>query len=115
MSSSSPDLDARRRRISRIRRRVVAGALAVFVLGTGAITLQLVAGHDPALAKATAETAATSGDQSAPSSSTSSSGGGFGPPPGHGWRGGGSSSGDGSSGSPGTSSGQVAPLTTGQS
>lgn len=120
MPPSSPDLQARRSRVKRIRRRVVGAAIALFALGTGAITLQLVTGHDPALAKATAEAAATSGDRSAPSTSTSSPGGGYGPPAGAGGSGGGrerrhGDGGYGGRGSPGSSSGLVAPLTTGQS
>jgi hypothetical protein len=110
MPSYSPDLEARRGRVSRIRRRVVGGAVALFAVGTGAITLQLVTGHDPALAKAAAEAAAASSGRSAPSTSTSSSGSGHGPPGGSE-----SSSPDGASGSSGSSSGPVAPLTTGQS
>jgi hypothetical protein len=87
MTSGSHSVAARRRRVNRIRRRVVGGVAALFVAATGAITLQLVTGHDPALAKATSS----------------------GPPR--------SGAGDGavSDGSSGSSSGQVAPLTTGQS
>jgi uncharacterized membrane protein YgcG len=137
MPSSCPDLEARRRRVSRIRRRVVGGAVALFALATGAITPQLVTGRDPALAKATAEATATSSDRSAASTSASFQGclravrrrwpGGSGRGRWHGYggypgsdsgsgpsgsvAGGGSSSSGGSSGS----SGQVAPLTTVQS
>lgn len=115
MPSRSPDLETRRQRVSRIRRRVVGGAVSLFALGTGAIALQLATGHDPALAKAAADAAATSSNRSAPSTPRSSSGGDDGPPAGPGWGGGGSSSSDGASGSSASSSGQVAPLTTGQS
>ena len=87
MTSGSYSVAARRRRVNRIRRRVVGGVAALFVAATGAITLQLVTGHDPALAKATSSSPARSGagDGAVPDASSRSS------------------------------SGQVAPLTTGQS
>jgi hypothetical protein len=118
MPSSSPDLEARRSRVSRIRRRVAGGAVALFALGTGAITLQLVTGHDPALAKAAAGVAATSRDRQHGFGGLRGPGyPGFdgGSDPSGSGAGGGSSSSDGASGSSGPSAGQVAPLTTGQS
>ncbi len=50
---------ARSQRVRMIRRRVIAGALALFVAVWLFITLMLVTGHDPALAKQTASTATT--------------------------------------------------------
>jgi hypothetical protein len=51
---------ARRARVRGIRRRVVASALALFVATWMLITLMLVTGHDPALARNTAKTVAAS-------------------------------------------------------
>jgi uncharacterized membrane protein YgcG len=65
-------LEARARRIRMIRRRVIAGALALFVATWVFITLQLVTGHDPALAKSSTTSAVT--PSSSPSASPSSSG-----------------------------------------
>ena len=42
-------LSRRRRRVKLIRKRVVAGAVALFVAVFGGITAQLASGHDPAL------------------------------------------------------------------
>lgn len=44
-------LRARRARIVRIRKRALASAAGTFVLAWGVIFMQLVSGHDPALAK----------------------------------------------------------------
>ena len=59
-----------------IRRRVVAGALALFVATWLLITVMLVTGHDPALARQTksAQTATTT--SSGRGNTTSSTGGG---------------------------------------
>jgi len=54
-----------------IRRRVIAGALALFVATWLLITLMLVTGHDPALASQTTTAQTTS----AQSSNTGTSGG----------------------------------------
>jgi hypothetical protein len=43
-------LERRRRRVGRIRRRVAAGAVSLFIASTAGVTVQLVSGHDPALA-----------------------------------------------------------------
>jgi hypothetical protein len=61
MPDPSPALEARRARVSRIRRRVIGGASGLFFITTGAIVVQLVSGHDPALAHAAAARAASAG------------------------------------------------------
>ncbi len=67
---------ARLERASMIRRRIVGGAVAVFVAAWLLIAVVLVSGHDPALAKrASGSTVASS---STPSTSTTSSGSGTG-------------------------------------
>jgi len=74
---------ARLERVRMIRRRVVMGAVALFVATWLLITVMLVSGHDPALARShsAAASGASSGSPSANSgsgsfgSSTSSSGG----------------------------------------
>jgi hypothetical protein len=74
-------LRARGRRIKTIRRRVVGIAAAMFLATSGGITLQLVSGNDPALAKsaakttAAASTASTSGSTSTASTGSSTSSG----------------------------------------
>ena len=51
----------RRRRVQLIRKRIVGGAMALFVAVFGGITAQLAAGNDPALSsKATATSTARS-------------------------------------------------------
>ncbi len=65
--------DARRARVRMIRRRVVAGAVALFVATWLLITLLLITGHDPALARQTA--ASTSGTKTSASSANSSGNG----------------------------------------
>jgi hypothetical protein len=137
MSDSSPAFEARRARVARIRRCVIGGASGLFLLSTGAIVVQLVTGHDPALASAAAK-AATSRAVT-PSSSRSAlpygpgGGSGYGPPGGwdrhrgEGWYGGGSGGGGGGGGGgapggggsadqgPSSPPSGVAPLTTHQS
>jgi hypothetical protein len=111
MASLSAELAARRERVSRIRRRVITGASALFVVLTAAIAVQLTTGHDPALASA-AKAQAAPAVKPNPSSSVDPAGpdprsfdpGSFDP--------GAASPGSDSSGG---TSGQVAPLTTGQS
>jgi uncharacterized membrane protein YgcG len=62
-----------------LRRRIIAGALALFVASWLLITIVLVSGHDPALAKKSsasttaATTSTTSSNTSSSSSGTSSS------------------------------------------
>jgi uncharacterized membrane protein YgcG len=66
-----------------LRRRIIAGALALFVASWLLITIVLVSGHDPALAKnsaatttastSTSGTSTTSGDTSSSSGSSDSS------------------------------------------
>jgi hypothetical protein len=60
-------LERRRARVREIRKRVVAGALALFILVFSGITVQLAAGNDPALSKPTAKATTTS---STPATST---------------------------------------------
>jgi hypothetical protein len=64
----SERLRARERRVSQIRRRVVALATAIFLATSGGIFVQLATGNDPALATSAAQTAATA----TPAASTSS-------------------------------------------
>jgi hypothetical protein len=76
--------DARSRRIGVIRKRVAAGAVALFIAVWVLITVRLATGHDPALAAAATRratvalpatsTASASGD---PSSSTAPDSGGY--------------------------------------
>ena len=74
-------LQARNRRIKAIRRRVVGIAAAMFLATSGGITLQLVSGNDPALAKSAAKTttaastASNSGSTSTASTGSSTSSG----------------------------------------
>jgi cytoskeletal protein RodZ len=64
----------RRERISRIRKRIVAGSVLSFLIAWGAIFFQLASGHDPSLSKtAQASTAATPTSSSASASTGSSS------------------------------------------
>ena len=63
-------LRARRRRLSALRNRTIATALAVFALVWGVIFVQLVSGHDPSLA-ATQTSASTTA--STPAATTASS------------------------------------------
>lgn len=60
---------ARAERVRMIRRRVIAGALALFVAVWLFITLMLVNGHDPALAGQTASTATTAAKTTSTTSS----------------------------------------------
>jgi hypothetical protein len=95
MPSSS--LLARRQRVRLIRRRVVGLATGLFLATTGGILVQLVSGHDPALAtgQTTASQASTSGTAVASETTSSSS--------------------SDSTGSTSPSSSPVTPLTTSQS
>jgi hypothetical protein len=60
----------RRRRVRLIRRRVVGGATAIFMASTGWILVELVSGHDPALAHQTSTHSATTSASVASSSPT---------------------------------------------
>src|SRR5438067_840752 len=51
-------LRAHRRRISVLRRRIIAIAVAIFLATTGGILIQLVTGNDPALVSSAARKAA---------------------------------------------------------
>jgi hypothetical protein len=51
--------EARRARVRRIRARVIAGSVALFLAVWMVITVVLVTGHDPALARKTLTQAAT--------------------------------------------------------
>ncbi len=65
---------ARLARARMIRRRVIAGALALFVASWLLITIVLVSGHDPALAKkSSAGTVASSSSPATTTTSTSTS------------------------------------------
>jgi cytoskeletal protein RodZ len=64
-------LARRRRRLWSIRKRAIAGAVAVFAAVWVAIGFQLASGHDPALGK-TKQAAVAAGSSSAGSTSTSS-------------------------------------------
>jgi hypothetical protein len=72
--------ETRLARARALRRRIVAGAVALFVASWLLITIVLVSGHDPALAKnsaaSTTASTATSGTSSTSSNTSSSSNGG---------------------------------------
>ena len=100
---------ARLLRASMIRRRIVGGAVALFVAAWLLIAVVLASGHDPALAKSSSASTVTS--SSTPATTTTSSGSGT------------SSSGSGTSSTSSTSSqsssnsgsGSVSSVTTSQS
>jgi cytoskeletal protein RodZ len=64
--------DARLARARMIRRRIIGGAVALFVAAWLLITVVLVSGHDPALAK---QSSASTVASSSPSTSSSSGSG----------------------------------------
>jgi cytoskeletal protein RodZ len=64
--------DARLARARMIRRRIIGGAMALFVASWLLITVVLVSGHDPALAK---KSSAATVASSSPSTSSSSGSG----------------------------------------
>ncbi len=102
MNSPSEIRLARKARVRMIRRRVVAGAVALFVAAWLLIAVVLVSGHDPALASKAAAVATTGSSASPTTSSSGSSSSG--------------SSSTGSSGSSSTNSGSsVGSVTTQQS
>jgi hypothetical protein len=65
--------DARLARARMIRRRIIGGAVALFVAAWLLITVVLVSGHDPALAKQSSASTVASSSPSTSSSSSSSS------------------------------------------
>ena len=67
---------ARVARARAIRRRIVAGSVALFVAAWLLITLVLVSGHDPALAKKTAASTSSSSATTLASNPTTTSSGG---------------------------------------
>jgi len=77
MSSKPPPMaaagvrEARRARTRTLRRRVVAGAVALFLATWVLIAVELVTGHDPALASRKTTTVATSSAQPATTTTTS--------------------------------------------
>jgi hypothetical protein len=60
-----------RQRVHNLRRRLVAGAVALFVVLFGGITVQLASGHDPALSSTSTKAGVT--EQSTPSTPASTS------------------------------------------
>ena len=73
-SAAGEKLTARRLRVRTIRRRVAGLSLATFLAASGAVLVQLVTGHDPALAhqhQTTGVTVTRSPGSSAASSSSS--------------------------------------------
>ena len=65
--------EARRARVRRIRARVIGGSVALFLAVWMLITIVLVTGHDPALARKTQTQAATATTTSAATGTTASS------------------------------------------
>ena len=83
MTDSNPESARARRqalrsaRVARartIRRRIIAGSLALFVAAWLLITLVLVSGHDPALAKKSSASSSSSGATVASNPTTTTSG-----------------------------------------
>jgi cytoskeletal protein RodZ len=66
-------LAEKRQRARVIRKRVLAAGASTFVLAWGVIFVQLVAGHDPALAHKASTTTASSTASATPTSSSSGS------------------------------------------
>jgi cytoskeletal protein RodZ len=60
-------------RASKIRRRVISGAVALFVAAWLMITIVLVSGHDPALARKTSTGSSATTVASTPSTTTTTS------------------------------------------
>jgi hypothetical protein len=69
----SPELAARNRRVSFIRRRIVATSVTTFAVAWAVIFFQLVIGDDPGLAHKAAKSAASTTQSSGNSSSSTSS------------------------------------------
>jgi hypothetical protein len=66
--------EERRARVRRIRARVIGGSIALFLAVWMLITVVLVTGHDPALARKTATRAATPATTTSSSPSSTGSG-----------------------------------------
>lgn len=66
---------ARLARVRRIRRRIITGSVALFLAAWLLITVVLVSGHDPALAKHSSATTAASSSTPATSTTTGSGSG----------------------------------------
>jgi hypothetical protein len=62
--------EARRARVRRIRTRVIGGSVALFLAVWMVITVVLVTGHDPALARKTQTQAATAATTSSTAAAT---------------------------------------------
>jgi hypothetical protein len=69
MSEAVDKRAARRRRISHIRRTVVAVSLAMFIALFAGLYVQMAAGRDPALGSQTVATSSTSSDTSSAAAS----------------------------------------------
>jgi cytoskeletal protein RodZ len=67
-------LRARRRRMTRIRKRVIAIAVVTFALLWGVIFIQLVSGQDPALSQKSAAVTSTTSTSSGSGTTSSASG-----------------------------------------
>lgn len=104
---------ARLSRTRMIRRRIMSGAVALFVASWLLITIVLVSGHDPALAKQSSASTVASSSSPATTTSTTTSGSSTGSSSNTGSSSSDSSSGNSSSGS--SSSGTVSSVTTSQS
>lgn len=66
--------EARRARVRRIRARVIGGSVALFLAVWMLITIVLVTGHDPALARKTQTQTATTASPSAATTTSSTTG-----------------------------------------
>jgi hypothetical protein len=66
--------EARRARVRRIRARVIGGSVALFLAVWMLITVVLVTGHDPALARKTLTQAATTATTTTSTGSTGATG-----------------------------------------
>ena len=66
--------EARRARVRRIRARVIGGSVALFLAVWMLITIVLVTGHDPALARKTQTQTATAATTSAGTTTSSTTG-----------------------------------------
>jgi len=102
--------EARRARVRRIRARVIGGSIALFLAVWMLITVVLVTGHDPALARKTVTQPATSSLTTGTSTLTTGTSGSAGAVASTG-----STSSGATSSSTGSSSSGVSPVTSGQS
>ena len=76
MTQPHPAIAARRRRVHRIRTRVAAGAVSLFIALFSGLYIQMASGHDPALANQTAQVSQATTSSSSSGGTTSSSSGG---------------------------------------